>query len=371
MKWSYRIGGFRGIGVYLHVTFVLLVGLIGFSSVTQGNGLFAAAEAVLFVVALFGCVVLHEFGHALTAQQYGIPTRDITLLPIGGVARLERMPDDPRQELWVALAGPAVNVAIAAGLFVLLAVTGSWTPMAQFSMIDSPFLQRMLLVNVSLVIFNMLPAFPMDGGRVLRAVLAMRTDYVKATQVAAWAGQGMAVLFGVAGIFTNPMLIFIAMFVWMGAQQEVNAAMVRGNLTGVPVSSVMSRQFRSVSPDDSLEWAAWVVLSGAEREIPVIEHGYLLGFVDRPSLLRALRQLDPQTPVSEVMRPNIATVRFNDSLAGAFREMQRHRTLTAPVMDGNSLVGLIHLENLMDWANVRRHSFPRISVRRSTSPSAL
>jgi Zn-dependent protease len=163
---------------------------------------------------------LHELGHALAAKKYGIRTQDIILLPIGGVARLERMPNRPIQELWVALAGPAVNVVIAALLAICLWFTKTLTPDNQLAMTTSAFVERIMGVNIFLVLFNMIPAFPMDGGRVFRALLATRVAYSKATQVSANLGQGIALLFGVIGLFYNPILLFIAFFVWMGAAQE-------------------------------------------------------------------------------------------------------------------------------------------------------
>ena len=196
MKWSTKIGTFAGIDVYVHTTFLILIGWVAFVHWQAGNNASAAVEGVAFVLALFACVVLHEFGHALMARRFGIRTRDITLLPIGGVARLERMPEDPRQELWVALAGPAVNVVIAVALFVVLQVTGTLAPLSTLNVASGSFFERLMVVNVFLVGFNMLPAFPMDGGRVLRAALAIRMDYTRATQIAANIGQGMAFLFG-------------------------------------------------------------------------------------------------------------------------------------------------------------------------------
>ena len=174
MKWSLRIGQYAGIGVYVHATFLILLAFIAFSHWSTSQDLVKTLEGVGFILALFGCVVLHEFGHALMAARFGIKTKDITLLPIGGVARLERMPEEPRQELLVALAGPAVNVVIAVGLYGWLLISNSFEPFEGLSVTRGPFLERLLIVNIILVVFNMLPAFPMDGGRVLRALLATR-----------------------------------------------------------------------------------------------------------------------------------------------------------------------------------------------------
>ena len=222
MRGSIRLGTLFGIPVYLHFTFLILLGFIAVTQLFQA-GVAAALGGVMFVLAIFGCVVLHEFGHALAARRFGIPTRDVTLLPIGGVARLERMPREPSQELWVALAGPAVNVVIAGVLAFLLVLTGLGS-MAGLGMTGGSFAARLLLVNVGLVLFNLLPAFPMDGGRVLRALLARRKGYLQATELAATVGKGMALLFGAVGLFINPMLLFIAMFVWFGAGQETAMA---------------------------------------------------------------------------------------------------------------------------------------------------
>jgi Zn-dependent protease len=239
MRWSLKLGKIAGIDVYLHWTFFLLLGLVFFSDLGQGTGIPAAIQAVLFVLALFACIVLHELGHALAARRYGIPTRDITLLPIGGVARLERMPREPKQELWVAVAGPLVNVAIAACLAAILLVIrygriGLLAPIGGF-------LWPLLLMNLFLVAFNMLPAFPMDGGRVLRALLACKLEYVRATRIAARVGQAMALLFIAAGAFgymtglkalsaPQPMLVLIGAFIFIGARNEAHIAEVGRNI---------------------------------------------------------------------------------------------------------------------------------------------
>jgi len=221
---SLHLGNAFGIPVFLHWTFFLLLGFVALSQLVASGSPLAALVGVIFVSAIFGCIVLHELGHALMARRFGIRTRDVTLLPIGGIARLEKMPDNPRQELWVALAGPAVNVVIAGVLGIWLLLIGL-VPGGALSFAGGSFAARLMLVNLALVAFNMLPAFPMDGGRVLRAVLAQRMGYVEATDLASRVGRGMAVVFGVVGLLWNPMLVLIALFVWFGAGQE--AEMVR------------------------------------------------------------------------------------------------------------------------------------------------
>src|SRR6185369_13503199 len=214
MRWQWKLGTFAGIDVFVHATFLLLIGWVGYSYWLQHGTLAKVAEGIAFILALFLCVVLHEYGHALTARRYGIKTRDITLYPIGGVARLERMPDKPIEELWVALMGPAVNVVIAAVLFTYLSFTNDLDSLTNLTLTSGSFLTRLMLINVTLVIFNLLPAFPMDGGRVLRAILALKMEYTQATQVAANIGQGLAMLMGFVGLIGNPSLLFIAFFVW-------------------------------------------------------------------------------------------------------------------------------------------------------------
>ena len=204
MKWSLKLGRILGIDVYVHFTFLLLLGFVSLAHWMTERSLEAALTGLLFFTGLFACVLLHEYGHALAARKYGIATRDITLLPIGGLARLERMPDKPSQELVVALAGPLVNVIIAAGLFLGLTLSGTWQPLATLTTTNGNLLERLLAVNVFLVLFNLLPAFPMDGGRVLRSLLAMQLDYARATRIAARIGQGMALVFGFIGPLTNP-----------------------------------------------------------------------------------------------------------------------------------------------------------------------
>jgi Zn-dependent protease len=353
MKWSTRIGTFAGIGVYVHTTFLMLIAWVAFAHWQTGHSVSAAVQGVAFVLALFGCVVLHEFGHALTAKRFGIKTRDITLLPIGGLARLERMPDDPRQELWVALAGPAVNVVIAVALFVVLPVTGTFAPLSTLSVTSGSFLERLMIVNVFLVAFNMLPAFPMDGGRVLRALLAIRMDYTRATQLAANIGQGMALAFGLIGLFTNPFLMFIALFVWIGAGQEAAMTQMKSALGGIPLERAMITDFRTLVPNDSLARAVELLLSGAQQDFPVVDAGAVVGILTRGGLLTALARQEQRAPVGQVMRRDFLVADASDMLDITFQRLQGHECHTIPVVRRGDLVGLLTMDNVGEFLSVQ------------------
>ncbi len=347
MKWSWRIGSVAGIGIFMHWTFLLLIGWIVLMHVRQGADAAAAIAGVVLVLAVFGCVVLHELGHALTAKRFGIRTRDITLLPIGGVARLERMPDDPRQELWVALAGPAVNVVIAGALFFSLELTAGLAPLSQTVRVGGGFVSQLMWINVVLVAFNLLPAFPMDGGRVMRALLALRLDYVRATQIAATVGQGMAILFGMAGLFSkNPMLMFIALFVFLGAQEEAHHVQLRSLLRGIPVRDAMMTRFTVLREDDSLAAAVRELLAGSQQDFPVVRDDQVVGVLPRQDLVRRLAQQGQQARVGDVMRKDCATAEDTEMLEGAFQRMRAANCPTLPVLRGGRLVGVVTLENV-------------------------
>jgi len=353
MKWSWKLGTFRGIGVYVHATFLILIGFVVLSYWSQGGSLPAILAGVGFILALFACVLLHEFGHALMAARYGIKTRDITLLPIGGVARLERMPDDPRRELWVALAGPAVNAVIAAALFAWLAFTAALAPLGQLSVTGGPFLERLMVVNVFLVLFNMLPAFPMDGGRVLRAILATQMEYTRATHIAASIGQGMALLFGFLGFFGNPFLVFIALFVWIGAAQEASMAQMKSSLGGIPVARAMVTDFRTLSPQDSLRHAVELLLSGSQQDFPVIEDGRVVGVVTQADLLVSLAQGGIDSLGGDVTCRKFETVDAAEMLETAFQRFQSCQCHTLPVLRRDALIGLVTMDNVGEFVAIQ------------------
>jgi Zn-dependent protease/CBS domain-containing protein len=353
MKWSIRIGTFAGIGVFMHLTFPLIIGWVGLSYWLQTRTLGGVFEGILFTLILFGFVVMHEFGHALTARRYGIKTRDITLYPIGGVARLERMPDKPIQEFWVALAGPAVNVAIAAVLFAWLTVSGSFAPLASLTLTSGPFIERLMLVNISLILFNLIPAFPMDGGRVLRSLLALWLEYPRATRIAATIGQGMALILGLVGLFNNPFLLFIAFFVWVGASQEASMVQMKAALNGIPVGRVMRTQFLTLSPRDLLSRVVVLILKGSQSDFPVVESGLVVGVVRRADIMAAIARQGQDIPVGQIMRREFQTADSNELLEEAILRMQTSADQSIPVLSQGQLVGMLTYDGISEFLRLR------------------
>ncbi|MEP7015927.1 MAG: site-2 protease family protein [Verrucomicrobiota bacterium] len=340
-----------GIQLRIHVTFLLLIAWLAFGYYEQG-GSAAAASRVVFILLLFLCVVLHEFGHAIAAKSFGINTPDITLLPIGGVARLERMPEEPRQELVIAIAGPLVNVVIAFGLF----MAGGWRGSLEQETVErGALIPQLMTINIVLVLFNLLPAFPMDGGRVLRAVLATRMTYARATQIAALIGQGFAFVFGFIGLMWNPFLIFIALFVYIGASQEAALAQMKDISRRFPVSAAMVREFRTLGADATLQEAVDALLATSQHDFPVMgESGNVAGVLTRHDLIGALRKNDPAVRVADVMRRDIPTVTTGTRFEEAFRIMQECNCPVVPVLDNTKrLVGLLTPENVSELMMVQ------------------
>jgi Zn-dependent protease len=357
VRWSWQIAKVAGIPIRVHATFILFLVFVYFA-LAQGQSPAKAAETVGFFLALFGCVVLHELGHAMAARRYGVKTRDITLLPIGGVARLERIPEKPSQEIVVALAGPAVNVAIAGILLAVFAGTGVGLKiLADPVMLQQNFFARLLAYNVFLALFNLIPAFPMDGGRVLRALLATRLDYVRATQIAANVGQGIALLFGLLGILGNPILLFIALFVFIGAGAEAAAVQMRSAFLDVPVSRAMISDFRALKADEPLSRAVELLLNGHQQDFPVLgmaagEDG--VGILTRADLLTALAGGRTDQRVGEVARRACGAAHPREMLGDVFRRMQESRCPAVPVLESDgSLVGMVTLENVGELAMVQ------------------
>jgi Zn-dependent protease/predicted transcriptional regulator len=364
MTRSFKIGSVAGIGLFLHWTFGLLLAGVPALYLWQGATVQAALVGTGVVGAVFVCVVLHELGHALTARRFGVPTRDITLYPIGGLARLARIPEEPMKEFGIAVAGPAVNVVIAAALGALVGATGATLqPEAALFTPEGPqagnIPATLLWMNVALAGFNLLPAFPMDGGRVLRALLATRLSYARATQIAANVGQAMALGFGLLGLSSgNLILVFIAVFVYLGAQQEARQATIRETTRHLRVRQAMMTRFRALASEDPIDRGADELLAGTDHDFPVVDkRGAVVGLLTRQRLLQALSERGHAATVGEVAGETPFIAEADANLDDTFRDMQEAQCDTAPVVEragaeDGRLVGLLTMENVAELMTI-------------------
>lgn len=356
MSWSFSIGRFLGSDLRVHATFFLLLAWVATAAWIDG-GPAAALTNTLFVLALFACVVAHEFGHALAARRYGIKTPDITLLPIGGMARLERIPENPRQEMIVAVAGPAVNVAIWLGLTLALGVDTSISALSEVEDTGEGFLARLAAVNLFLVVFNMLPAFPMDGGRVLRAALTMAVGRVRATRIAASAGQMLAFVFGFLGLTSgNPILILIAVFVFAAAMAENSGVAFQDLAQGALARDAMITSYEHLTPDQSLHAAAAALVRTTQAEFPVLtQDGAVVGFLTKPAIAAHARQEHMARPVSDAMVSDVPFVQLDAPLASVLEALQSAQVPAVAVTNrSGSFLGYITRENIGEWAILKQ-----------------
>lgn len=365
MKGSLVLGKVGGIRIEVHWTFTLLLVWVLFSTLKQGGGMSMALFNMALVVVLFCCVVLHELGHSRMAHRFGIPTRSITLLPIGGVASLEKMPEKPQEELAVALAGPAVNVLIA--LLLLLVVPLSqyqgfnqqqWEQFFANPSLDT-FLVYLLMANVLLVVFNLIPAFPMDGGRVLRALLGFSYNRARATEIAARLGQAVSFLFLILGLLFNPFLVIIAIFVFFGAYAENKMVQQDYQLRGHFVREALLTDITLMHPEDPLQKAIDTILKGTETDFIVVRDQKAIGILPNKTILEHAREPDQQ--IEALMQPEFPSVSPNSGLSKAMEIMARQQHKFLPVLEGETLVGAISRENISEFILLRAGLQPAAS----------
>jgi Zn-dependent protease/CBS domain-containing protein len=354
MGWSVTIGTIAGTAIRLHITFLLFLVWIFFASYATG-GAQAAWYSLAFLILLFACVVAHEFGHIFMARRFGVTTPTVTLLPIGGVAQLERIPEKPSEEFLVAVAGPAVNIVIAAVLVLFFGASLDTKNLTALGDSTAGMLDRLAIVNVFLVLFNAIPAFPMDGGRVLRAALAARLGYVRATEIAATIGQWVAFGLGFLGLFGNPLLIFIAIFVYLAAASEAQLVAMRAMSRGIPVRAAMMTQFATLLPDASIDHAIETLLRTSQNEFPVVDSWERpVGVLGRSDLIRALKEGGPDARVADAMTSPIPTVSHRACLDEAFRILQEKSAPAVGVVDASGrLTGLVTSETIGEMLMVR------------------
>jgi Zn-dependent protease len=336
--WTWNLGRIAGIPIRMHLTLLILLVWLASLYMMQGAGFGGTAMGLVLVLMIFAIIVVHELGHALVARHFGIATRDIMLLPVGGIASLEKMPEKPTQELAVAIVGPLINLGLAGIL---------WP-------INNRFVHEFAFINLALAVFNLIPAFPMDGGRVLRALLAMRMSHEKATNIAAGLGKAFAVLLGVFGLFYNPILLLIAFVVWSGASAERALEQLKSAITGVPVSAAMLRRVESITPEQPLEDAAAMLLRGGLNQLPVIDHGQPIGVITRSDVATALSHAGPNATVANAPQHSIVTVSPSDCLDLVLDKLRQVPDSVALVIDHGHPVGVLTAEHLA--AYVALHS---------------
>ncbi len=345
MKWSLPIGRVFGISLRLHFTFLLFLAFIAYGGFVDA-GLNGAGWAVAMFGSVFACIALHELGHSVVAQQLGVQVRSITLLPIGGVAALRSIPENPWHEIAITVAGPMVNAAIACALIPFTGTPSHWLIVAMPQDIHG-LLLSLTQANITLFVFNFIPAFPMDGGRLLRAVLALVLPYRQATTIAAMVGQGLAILFVVAGLKFSIWLVLIGVFIFLGAEGEERVVRMRSVLRKLAVEDVMSRPVATLSPSDPVWRGIELIYQTGQDDFPVLQEERLVGIVTRPDLVEAMNAQGANTPVVTIMQARVTLASPRDGLAQACEEIINGTNTNAVlVVDDGQLVGMVSPENI-------------------------
>jgi len=356
MKGSLQIAKLFGIPVYLHWSFGLIIIWIMYSGQSGGLEWSETAWMGLLFMALFGCVVLHEFGHALSARHYGVKTHDIILSPIGGIARLDRLPDKPFHEFVVAIAGPLVNVAIAlllAPYLFLMTDKGINIEGDQLTLFSKPsnFLPLLFLLNISLAVFNMLPAFPMDGGRIFRSLMSIKFGRTRATQYATYLGQAIAIAFIALGVYRPNMIIaFIGVFVFFTASSENRMVKLDEKLDKTFVRDLMRTKFTRLRENDGVAIAVHELRQGLEKNFLVFdEEDQLIGVVHQKQIREAQAEGRFDISVSDFMLPVPAALKESDKLKAVFQLMQQKGNILLPVIEENQIIGVIDVRMMNEF----------------------
>ena len=355
MKWSLFVGRPFGIRVYVHWTFLILIGWILFARL--GNPLADVMSLLLFLFLLFFSVFLHEMGHALMARRFKVKTKDIILLPIGGMARFKKIPEEPAAEFFIALAGPAVNAILALLLFGLLAGLGHPPQFPEkLSLVSGEFalLQNLFWANALLAAFNLVPAFPMDGGRVLRGLLGFRMNHEKATTITAEVGQALGIVFVILGFMYSLGLLFIGIFVFLGASAESSRESMQSSLRSYKVSNILIKHYTSLRPDQGIMDAVELLLAGQEREFLVMDQGKVVGVLTKKEIFNGLAAHGNQASVRKIMISHFPHLRLDSRLDEALQLLQEKDCPIGPVYRGEKIVGILDKENIEELLTLNK-----------------
>jgi Zn-dependent protease/CBS domain-containing protein len=362
MGGSIKVGRAFGIDVKVHWTFLLLLAFFGFTAYQNSGDLGSALVTVAIIVALFVCVLLHEYGHSLVAQRLGIEIADITILPIGGLARLKSLPEKPWDEVKIAIAGPLVNVVLAPIFFGIAILLGGGITMPPNILEGVQSAAQVFVylgfINVALVVFNLIPAFPMDGGRVLRGLLATRLGPVRATDISSAVGQFFAAAFFLIGLLTgNLLLALIAVFIFFGAGGEAQMVRQREQMRGLSVSDVMGsrRRTETVTPYHTFGQVLDMVIHGYQEDFPVVdEEGNLVGIITRNEIMTAAHSPDRYASVRDVMKTDFPTISpYSDLFTDGARILQESGLRALPVVKAGDLVGMLTMDDIGQAALLR------------------
>jgi Zn-dependent protease len=353
VKWSFKFARFFGIDIYIHQTFFLLLLYFGWQGYSQQGDIAQAASGVLFIVALFACVVLHEYGHALVARRFGVKTSHITLLPIGGVASMQKIPEKPSQELLIAIAGPMVNIIIAIGLYFWLQISPQGLNSNDVANGNMPFILQLLIVNVFLAGFNLIPAFPMDGGRILRALLAMKLNYAKATQWASYIGRGFSAAFALYGMLSgNYMLVLIAVFLWLGAMGENKAAQFKQQVKQLSIAHIMEKNFTILAADDSLATVQRIAAQSPQRDFPIGNKQCINFVLSAKDLQQALEKHDHGTTLQQLELAAVLNVDIQMDIQHLIARLSETPYKMVSVTSQGHVVGIIGMQQILALAEM-------------------
>lgn len=354
MKGSLYIGKVSGIKMFIHWTFFILILWIVFAGISGGRNITEILISLGLIMAVFACVVLHELGHALTAKRFHFQTQDIILLPIGGLARMKGLPDRPLHEFLVAIMGPVVNIGIAILLYVILKLSGNFPASAEdidFTRVN--FLFQLYAINIFLALFNLIPAFPMDGGRILRALIASRLPRAKATKIAVYIGQFIATLFVLVGFFFNPFLIFIGLFVFFGAWAELNMEKTKLHLENIKVGDLLMQNYSVLNKEDPISKAVSIILDGQESSFIVRNNGQIAGTLSKTEIIEGLSKFGKEAPVEQVMKRDIMFLKENEKITDVMQKFPDDNYALMPVMEEEKVVGVLNMENIKEFVEIQ------------------
>lgn len=356
MKGSLKLGKIAGIGIFIHWTFSILIAFIIFLNYKTGYTTLQIVWSLLFILCVFVTVLLHELGHALVAKNYNIKTRDITLLPIGGLARIEKIPERPLEELLVAFAGPMVNITLAliTAFFIAVPETSeAFIATLSKGVNASNFFLHFLIVNLWLALFNLIPAFPMDGGRMLRAILSFKFKRHVATKIAARIGQFLAFGFIILGFFTNPFLILIGIFVFISAQMETENVVAKEMLRNHTVRDVLMTKYQTIDANEKIESAVNMLLDSQNKSFLVTQNGLAVGTLNRDEIIMALSKKENNQTINHFMNPNLIFVDADANLENLFDAISENKLTLMIVKEKDAIIGTLDTENILEFLLIK------------------